>query len=121
MPEELADPIGDAAIRRFPALCTAIPTASCFQGGVVLSGLLRFCFRARPSARKGQSSSPEDLARAMDYIAPIRKSGSNLTGGDPFILSPRRAGGSPGALAAMAHVEDRALGTPACDGRSGIG
>src|SRR5204863_649514 len=71
----------------------------------------RFCFRREmigPSNNKGHDNklSRDDFEAALSYIAghaQIRE--VILTGGDPFILSPRRAEEITGRLAAIAHVK----------------
>jgi lysine 2,3-aminomutase len=66
----------------------------------------RFCFR-RETVGPGKENalSPADFEAAMGYIAAhseIRE--VILTGGDPFILSPRRIGQVSARLGAIAHI-----------------
>jgi lysine 2,3-aminomutase len=67
----------------------------------------RFCFRREMvGPGKAEPLAGAALDAALDYIAAhpgIRE--VILTGGDPFILSPRRAADIAGALAAIDHVK----------------
>ena len=114
--EELRDPAGRTrrSHRRRGAFAGARHRASpsrprAVQGGVVLPGLLPLLFpprnhraRARPTPCRRS-----DLdARLGLYRRAIREIWEViLTGGDPFILSPRRAGEITRRLAAIAHVK----------------
>ena len=107
LPEELADPIGDAAHSPVPGIVHRHPDRVLFKAVSSCPVYCRFCFR-RESIGPGKANglSPEDLERAMDYIAAHPEIWEViLTGGDPFILSPRRAGEITRRLAAMAHVK----------------
>lgn len=85
-PEDLDDPVGDAA-------CSPVPwVVHKYQGRVLL--LLtkrchlycRYCFRRnhRPSER--EDPAPEELAAAIDYIRKVRPSELILSGGDPLAV-----------------------------------
>jgi lysine 2,3-aminomutase len=67
----------------------------------------RFCFRRETiGPGKVNTLAAEDLERAFGYIAAHPEIWEViLTGGDPFILSPRRAGEITRRLAAIAHVK----------------
>jgi len=67
----------------------------------------RFCFR-REMVGPGKSSALSDteLAAALDYIRAHSKIWEViLTGGDPFVLSPRRIAEVTNALSDIAHVK----------------
>jgi lysine 2,3-aminomutase len=66
----------------------------------------RFCFRREMVGPKGEAMSPNDLAAALDYLRAdpqIRE--VILTGGDPFMLSAKRAAALTGDLSAIPHLE----------------
>jgi lysine 2,3-aminomutase len=107
LPEERADPIGDAAHSPVPGIVHRHPDRVLFKAVSTCPVYCRFCFR-RETIGPGKTNalSPEDFVRAMDYIAAHPEIWEViLTGGDPFILSPRRAGEITRHLAAMAHVK----------------
>src|SRR5690606_26773146 len=66
----------------------------------------RFCFRREVVGQVGAGMlAPAEQAAALDYIADHPGIWEViLTGGDPFMLSARRAGAVSRALAAIAHV-----------------
>jgi lysine 2,3-aminomutase len=106
-PEELADPIGDAAhspvegiVHRYRDRVLLTPVHVC-------AVYCRFCFRREAVGPQGtRPLSPKALARALDYIrAQPAIWEVILTGGDPLVLSPRRLGGIVQALAAIDHVK----------------
>jgi lysine 2,3-aminomutase len=102
--DDLADPIGDLAhsvqdclVHRHPDRVLLIPTWACPVH-------CRFCFRRDRVGGKGPS--PEELARALDYIKAhpeIRE--VILTGGDPLMLPLKKLQALLQELAAMAHVQ----------------
>jgi lysine 2,3-aminomutase len=105
-PEELADPIGDAAhspvkgvVHRYPDRVLLTLTHAC-------AVYCRFCFRREtvgPGGAGGLSSQESDAAYA--YIAGRPEVWEViLTGGDPMVLSPRRLGEAMARLSAIAHV-----------------
>ena len=106
-PEELIDPIGDAAHSPVPGIVHRHPDRVLFKAVAACPVYCRFCFR-RESVGPGSADAltPQMLDGAIAYI------GSHpeiceviLTGGDPFILSPRRAQEITQALAAIGHVK----------------
>lgn len=106
-PEELTDPIGDA--RHSP-----VPGVVHRYGDRVLLKVIsscpvycRFCFR-REMVGPGHDAplTGEMLTRALDYIAGDKRIWEViLTGGDPFMLSARRAGELTSALSSIGHVK----------------
>jgi lysine 2,3-aminomutase len=111
LPEERADPIGDAAHSPVPGIVHRHPDRVLFKVVAACPVYCRFCFRREmigPTNSKGKENalSKEDFENALAYIA--GHSGIwevILTGGDPFILSPRRVAEITTRLAAIAHVK----------------
>ena len=106
-PEELADPIGDAAhspvegvVHRYPDRVLLLLTHTC-------ASYCRFCFRRETVGQAGSGNlSPAALERALAYIAGDPDIWEViLTGGDPLVLSPRRLGAVMDALAGIDHVK----------------
>ncbi|THD59668.1 lysine-2,3-aminomutase-like protein [Phenylobacterium sp.] len=107
LPEESADPIGDLAhslvegiVHRYPDRCLLKLNHAC-------AVYCRFCFRREMVGPDGlRPLSPAALDAAMDYIAERPAIWEVIvTGGDPFILSPRRLREAMARLAAMPHVK----------------
>jgi lysine 2,3-aminomutase len=105
-PEELADPIGDAAhspvegiVHRYPDRVLLTPTHLC-------AVYCRFCFRRETVGQDGAKPlSPAALDRAIGYIAARPEVWEVIvTGGDPLILSARRLRTLMDRLAAIPHV-----------------
>ena len=107
LPEELADPIGDAAHSPVPGIVHRHPDRVLFKVVAACPVYCRFCFRREMiGPGKENALSKEDFETALAYIA--GHSGIwevILTGGDPFILSPRRIAEITGRLAAIPHVK----------------
>ncbi len=107
LPEELPDPIGDAAHSPLKGIVHRHPDRVLFKVVAVCPVYCRFCFR-REMIGPGKDSalSGDDFEAALAYIAAhceIRE--VILTGGDPFILSARRVADVTGRLAQIAHVK----------------
>ena len=107
LPQENADPIGDAAHMPVPGIVHRYAGRVLFKVVAACPVYCRFCFRREAvGPGKDNALSPADFETALNYIANqpgIRE--VILTGGDPFILSARRAGEITGRLAAIAHVK----------------
>ena len=106
-PEERVDPIGDNAHSPVPGVVHRYEDRALLKIVSVCPVYCRFCFR-REMVGPGRETalSPEALARALEYFADhpeIRE--VILTGGDPFVLSARRARDITQRLAAIAHVK----------------
>jgi lysine 2,3-aminomutase len=105
LPAELADPIGDGAhspvegvVHRYADRCLLKIIHSC-------PVYCRFCFRREMVGPGGGALAGRALDAALAYIAAtpaIRE--VILTGGDPFMISGRRAGEITARLAALPHV-----------------
>jgi lysine 2,3-aminomutase len=67
----------------------------------------RFCFRREMvGPENGEALSADDLAAALDYIRATPAIWEViLTGGDPFVLSPRRIRDITEALSAIPHIK----------------
>ena len=107
LPQELRDPIGDVAHSPVPGIVHRHADRVLFKAVAVCPVYCRFCFRREMiGPGKENALSKDDFERAMAYIAAhpqIRE--VILTGGDPFILSPRRAAEIGQALGAIPHIK----------------
>lgn len=105
-PSELADPIGDAAKSPVKGLVHRYPDRVLLKVIGVCPVYCRFCFRREmvgPEA--GVTLTADEIAAALDYVR--ERPGITeviLTGGDPLMLSPRRAAEVTDSVAAIAHV-----------------
>ncbi|MBP6876961.1 MAG: lysine-2,3-aminomutase-like protein [Phenylobacterium sp.] len=106
-PEENADPIGDFAhspvegiVHRYPDRVLLKPTHTC-------AVYCRFCFRREMVGPEGLSNlTAAQLDAAFAYIAERPQIWEVIvTGGDPFVLSPRRLADISARLAAIPHVK----------------
>ena len=104
--QEMADPIGDAAHSPVPGIVHRHAGRVLFKIVSACPVYCRFCFRRETvGPGKDNALSPADFAAAIAYIAAhseIRE--VILTGGDPFILSPRRIEEVSARLGAIDHV-----------------
>jgi lysine 2,3-aminomutase len=107
LPEERADPIGDHAHSPVPGIVHRHPDRVLFKAVAACPVYCRFCFR-REMIGPGRDNAlaKEDFETALAYIADHPEIWEViLTGGDPFILSPRRIAEIAGRLAQIAHVK----------------
>ncbi len=106
-PEERPDPIGDAAHSPVPGIVHRHPDRVLFKAVAACPVYCRFCFRRESVGPAGDSAlSPAALEAAFAYIEAHPEIWEViLTGGDPFILSPRRAQQITQRLAATGHVK----------------
>ncbi|MDE3115419.1 MAG: lysine-2,3-aminomutase-like protein [Pseudomonadota bacterium] len=105
-PEERADPIGDAAPSPVPGLVHRHRDRVLFKPVLSCPVYCRFCFRREEVGQGKSALSPETTTQALDYIAAHREIREViLTGGDPFMLSPRRIAELSAELAAIPHVK----------------
>jgi lysine 2,3-aminomutase len=108
LPDEISDPIGDAAHSPVAGIVHRHRGRVLFKAVATCPVYCRFCFRREmigPSKVHDNALSREQFDIALAYIAAhpqIRE--VILTGGDPFILSPRRVEEITGRLAAIPHV-----------------
>ena len=111
-PDELDDPIGDAAhsptrglVHRYPDRVLLMPTMAC-------PVYCRYCFRRDRVGRAGDAPDAADIEAALAYIAAheeIRE--VILTGGDPLSLSDRRLGDLLDRLDAIPHLTNLRIHT----------
>lgn len=103
---EHSDPIGDAAHSPVPGLVHRHTDRVLLKIVAVCPVYCRFCFRRATIGPGGtEAMSPEDVDRAVAYIAQHPEIWEViLTGGDPFVLAPRRAADLTQRLAAIPHV-----------------
>ena len=105
-PNEMADPIGDHAhmpvkgiVHRYPDRVLLKPAHTC-------AVYCRFCFRREMVGPGSQTLTAEELDTAYDYIRKTKSIWEVIvTGGDPFVLSPRRLGEIMVTLGGIAHVK----------------
>ena len=106
LPEELADPVGDAAhspvrgiVHRYADRVLLTPTHAC-------AVYCRFCFRREVVGPGGEGGLGDaELDAAVAYVAARPAIWEViLTGGDPLVLSPRRLRAIMARLAAVPHV-----------------
>jgi len=107
LPEERADPIGDAAHSPVPGIVHRHPDRVLFKVVAACPVYCRFCFRREMiGPGKENALSKEDFENALAYVAAHSEIWEViLTGGDPFILSPRRIAEITTRLAAISHVK----------------
>lgn len=103
---ETADPIGDDALSPIKGIVHRYADRALLKPLLVCPVYCRFCFRREHVGPDGGLLSAAELRAAFDWLAArptIRE--VILTGGDPFMLSPRRLGDILAALSAIPHVE----------------
>jgi lysine 2,3-aminomutase len=105
-PEELADPIGDDRFSPVPGIVHRYPDRVLLKLTHVCPVYCRFCFRRETVGPGGsQALAGAALDAALSYITAHRGIWEVvLTGGDPFMLSPRRIKDIVQRLGAIAHV-----------------
>ena len=107
LPEELPDPIGDKAHESVEGIVHRYPDRVLLKIVSVCPVYCRFCFRREMvGPDKDGNLTPAELETALAYVRThpeIRE--VILTGGDPFMLSARRAEALTRALEAIAHVK----------------
>jgi lysine 2,3-aminomutase len=107
LPGELSDPIGDAAHSPVKGIVHRYPDRALFKIVAACPVYCRFCFRREMiGPAKENALTKDDFEAALAYIAAhteIRE--VILTGGDPFILSPRRMAEVTTRLADITHVK----------------
>ena len=104
-PEESRDPIGDERWSPVPGIVHRYPDRVLLKPILVCPVYCRFCFRREQVGHEDALLSPEELSGALDYIRAHPEIWEVIvTGGDPFLLSPRRLGAIVQALEAIPHV-----------------
>ena len=106
-PSEIADPIGDDRHSPVEGVVHRYRDRVLLKLTKVCAVYCRFCFR-RETVGRGESQmlSADALDAALDYIAAHPEIWEVImTGGDPFILSPRRLTDVTARLSAIEHVK----------------
>jgi lysine 2,3-aminomutase len=104
-PEESRDPIGDECWSPAPGIVHRYPDRVLLKPILVCPVYCRFCFRREQVGHETALLPPEQLAGALDYIRAHPEIWEVIvTGGDPFLLSPRRIAAIVKALDAIPHV-----------------
>ncbi|MCK0209511.1 lysine-2,3-aminomutase-like protein [Starkeya koreensis] len=106
-PQELGDPIGDAAHSPVPGIVHRYPDRVLLKLVGVCAVYCRFCFRREMVGPGAETSLSEDaLDAALAYIAGRPEIWEVVvTGGDPFMIAPRRLADLMARLAAISHVK----------------
>lgn len=106
-PAEIADPIGDTIKSPAPGIVHRYRDRVLFKIASVCPVYCRFCFRREMvGPQLGEALSDAEIAQALDYIRATPQIWEViLTGGDPFILSPRRILEVTEAIGAIPHVK----------------
>ena len=90
-PEERTDPIGDERWSPVPGIVHRYPDRVLLKPTLLCPVYCRFCFRREVVGKKGAVLDQASLARAFDYIRQHPQIWEVIvTGGDPFLLAPRR-------------------------------
>jgi lysine 2,3-aminomutase len=104
-PEEDHDPIGDRRLSPLTGIVHRYPDRVLLKPSHVCPVYCRFCFRREQVGPEGESLTATELAAALDYIRARPEIWEVIvTGGDPFLLSPRRLAAIVGALDAIPHL-----------------
>ena len=104
--EEQADPIGDERWSPLPGIVHRYPDRVLLKPSLVCPVYCRFCFRREQIGARGKVLGRAALERAYAYIRERPEIWEVvITGGDPFLLTPRRIAAIVGALAAIDHVQ----------------
>lgn len=110
--DEYADPIGDKTHSPVPAIVHRYPSRVLLKMTSICPLYCRYCFRKTMVGAKGDAIRKSDIADAVDYIQNQPKVREViLTGGDPLMVSPQRAGGVFSALDGIAHVKTMRIHT----------
>ncbi|MCC6983581.1 MAG: lysine-2,3-aminomutase-like protein [Bauldia sp.] len=106
-PEELLDPIGDEAHAPVKGIVHRYPDRVLLKPLHVCAVYCRFCFRREVVGPGGSGAlSPAELDAALGYVRAHPEVWEViLTGGDPFMLSPRRMREIGRTLAGIGHVK----------------
>jgi lysine 2,3-aminomutase len=105
-PGERADPIDDAPHTPVPGIVHRYADRCLLKVTHVCPVYCRFCFRREMvGPANAQALSPAELERAFAYVESCPAIWEViLTGGDPFVLSPRRLEEITARLSAIEHV-----------------
>lgn len=103
--DERTDPIGDERWSPVPGIVHRYPDRVLLKPSLLCPVYCRFCFRREVVGKKGAMLDRETLERAFDYIRERPQIWEVIvTGGDPFLLAPRRVADIVGALDRVPHL-----------------
>src|SRR5271169_5010278 len=89
--EERADPIGDVRWSPVPGIVHRYPDRVLLKPTLLCPVYCRFCFRREVVGKRPAMLNQSALERAFDYIRRRPEIWEVIvTGGDPFVLAPRR-------------------------------
>ncbi|MGB4056665.1 MAG: lysine-2,3-aminomutase-like protein [Alphaproteobacteria bacterium] len=105
-PEEMLDPIGDAAHTPVKGIVHRYPDRVLLKLANICAVYCRYCFRREMVGPGADVLNAEEKSQAYDYI----RSNKNiweviLTGGDPLVISPRQLSEALDTLCAIDHVK----------------
>jgi lysine 2,3-aminomutase len=104
-PGENADPIGDRRLSPVKGIVHRYADRVLLKPTLVCPVYCRFCFRREDVGPKGGTLTRRELDAALDYVRADPAIWEVIvTGGDPFLLSPRRLAAIVQALDTMPHV-----------------
>lgn len=105
-PDELEDPIGDDVHSPVKGIVHRYPDRVLLKAVHVCAVYCRFCFRREKVGPGSEMLNKEELQKALAYIRNTPAIWEViLTGGDPFVLSPRRLREIMEALNEIPHVQ----------------
>jgi lysine 2,3-aminomutase len=103
--DDRPDPIGDERWSPLPGLVHRYPDRVLLKPILVCPVYCRFCFRREQLGAGNGLLAPAALDRALGYIAAHPEIWEVIvTGGDPFLLSPRRLAALVRRLEAIPHI-----------------
>ena len=104
-PEERADPIGDGRWSPVPGIVHRYPDRVLLKPTLLCPVYCRFCFRREVVGKRPAMLDQRALDRAFDYIRRRPEIWEVIvTGGDPFVLAPRRLANIVNMLDQIAHL-----------------
>ncbi|HYC15441.1 MAG TPA: lysine-2,3-aminomutase-like protein [Stellaceae bacterium] len=104
-PEERIDPIGDEHFSPLKGIVHRYPDRVLLKPHHTCPVYCRFCFRREQVGPGGKALTPAELAAAIDYIRARPEIWEAIvTGGDPFLMSPRRLSVLVRALDGIEHL-----------------
>ncbi|HUZ71716.1 MAG TPA: lysine-2,3-aminomutase-like protein [Stellaceae bacterium] len=103
--DELSDPIGDHRFEPVKGIVHRYPDRVLLKPSHVCPVYCRFCFRREDVGPGGGVLNERELAAALDYVRARPAIWEVVvTGGDPFVLAPRRLHAIVSALDVIPHV-----------------
>ena len=104
-PEERADPIGDERWSPVPGIVHRYPDRVLLKPILLCPVYCRFCFRREVVGKEQAMLDPQALERAFGYVRERPEIWEVIvTGGDPFLLAPRRIAEIVRALDSIPHL-----------------